>query len=667
MRTLLASLIAVGGLVAVVAGTPAAQSPPPAQAAPAAAKPYTTWTQYLGGAHSSQYTALDQINTSTVSRLKVLWTYPVGERQFVFNPIVVDGVMYVLAKSNALVALDAATGKELWEHPNTGAVGARGLNYWQSPDGRDRRLFYLNAGMLTSIDARTGATVESFGEMGKIDLRPALGRGLDTVRPLQTSNPGRVYDDLIILSLPAQGAGHESTPGDVQAYDVRTGTLRWVFHSVPRPGEFGADTWPEGRTLTAGGVHNWSELTVDEENGIVFVPFGTARYDFFGGDREGSNLFANSLVALDAKSGTRLWHYQTIHHDLWDWDLPQAPKLLTIQQNGRPVQVVAQATKHGFLFVFERRTGTPIWPIEERRVPASDLPGEKAWATQPFPTKPAPFARQSLSEKDVNPWLPAAEQEEIRAELRSMRNEGLFTPPSLQSTLQMPGHNGGANWGSSAVDPVRGEFYVVTKESPTSLKAIPGDPSAPRGGGAGRAGAAGVGALGAGPAGAGAPPPAAPETSGRFRIPIDFMLSSMNLSKIGPPWSTITAYDLNTGNIKWQVPNGTVAGLPEIPQWKGNTGAHWPRGGPLVTAGGLLFVGTGSDRKFRAYDRDNGKVVWETDVEATPDGVPASFDIDGRQIIVVPVAGGAGSNAVRINGVARPAGPGGYIAYALAP
>ena len=337
-------------------------------ASTAGAQPYTTWRTYGGAADSSQYSALTQINKSNVSQLTVAWTFPTGERSFSFNPIVIDRTMYVTARDNEIVALDAATGKELWSHPNERAVSARGMNYWQSADGKDRRLLYLSAGFLTAIDAQTGKSIDSFGANGRVDLRDALkADGWDTtdVRPLTTSNPGRVFENLIIVSLPAQGAGYKSTPGDVTAWNVVTGKLEWIFHSIPHPGEFGYDTWPKDAYKTAGGVHNWSELTVDEKNGIAFIPFGTARYDFYGGNRPGNNLFGNSLVALDARTGKRLWHQQLVHHDLWDYDLPQAPKLLTIHKDGRDIEVVAQATKFGFLFVFDRHTGEPIWPIEE--------------------------------------------------------------------------------------------------------------------------------------------------------------------------------------------------------------------------------------------------------------------------------------------------------------
>jgi len=620
------------------------------------AKPYTTWTAYQGGAHSSQYTALDQITKSNVAQLEVAWTYQINGN-VTFNPVIVDEVMYVQGTGNSIVALEAATGKEIWSHANQGAIGARGLNYWESPDRSDRRLLYLNAGMLTALNAKTGDLIPTFGDNGKVDLRDALWR--QARNPLQTSNPGRIFENLIIMSLPAQGAGYDATPADVQAYDVRTGKVAWVFHSIPHPGEFGYDTWPEGAFRTAGGVHNWSEFTIDEQRGIAFIPFGTARFDFYGGNRKGANLFANSLVALDARTGKRLWHYQLVHHDLWDYDLPQAPKLLTLRQNGRNVDVVAQATKFGFIYVFDRMSGKPIFPIEERAVPQSDVPGEFSWPTQPFPTKPAPFARQTFTEKDINPYLPEAEKERLRERLRNSRNEGLFTPPSLEGSIQLPGHNGGANWGSSAVDPIRGEFYVVAKNMPTLMRLILSNEEPTAGG-----------ALGGGPA---VPiitsdqkakllaeaKAAAGKGQVRYTSPYDFMQSPTNgMTALGPPWSEITAYDLNSGEIKWRIPDGGVT-APAEAGLKPDTGAHMPRGGPLVTAGGLLFVATASDRTVRAYDRDSGKVLWSKDLPTGSEGVPASYEAGGRQFIVFPVAAGQGLFPARFGGPAPQRGGGG--------
>src|SRR5438094_5044015 len=428
------------------------------------AKPYTTWTGYGGGGHSSQYSALDQINKSNVSRLEVAWTFPVTG-SVIFNPLVVEDMMFLQASVNTLAAVDAATGKEIWRRQMQGPIGARGMNYWESPDRSDRRLLLIAGGYLTAINAQSGDAIAPFGDNGRAALRIALHR--QAAEPLNTGNPGRIFENTMIVSLPAQGVSYDATPADVQAYDVRTGRIQWVFHSIPHPGEFGYDTWPPEAYTNSGGVHNWSESTVDEQRGIAFISFGSPRFDFYGGDRPGTNLFGNSLVALDARTGKRIWHYQLVHHDLWDYDLPQAPKLLTIRQSGRNVDVVAQATKHGFLFVFERETGRPIWPIEERPVPQSDVPGEHASPTQPFPTRPAPFARQAFAEKDLNPYLPAAEREALVQRVKSLRNDGLFTPPSFEGSISMPGHNGGANFATSAVDPTRGEMYVVAKALPT--------------------------------------------------------------------------------------------------------------------------------------------------------------------------------------------------------
>ncbi|MGD8809156.1 MAG: PQQ-binding-like beta-propeller repeat protein, partial [Gammaproteobacteria bacterium] len=418
---------------------------------------YETWDQYLGGHESSQYSSLDQINRRNVERLDVAWTYSTGERgSYLFNPIVVDGVMYVLAHGATIVALDARTGEELWRHENEGRVGTRGINHWESRDGAQKRLLYLNNGMLTAIDADTGRTITSFGTDGFVDLRIGLGEDFSEVRALQTNNPGRIFEDTIIMSLPAGGASYESSPADIHAYNVVTGELEWIFHTVPRPGEFGAGTWPDDADASYGGVHNWSESTVDTERGIVFIPTGTARYDFYGANRHGANLFGNSLVALDARTGERLWHFQTLHHDLWDYDLPTAPKLLTVRHEGREIPAVAQVSKQGFLFVFNRETGEPLWPIEERPVPQSTAPGEQSWPTQPFPTKPPPFARQGFTADDINPYLPAEDRARLQEMVETYDLRGIYTPPSLQGTIMLPGHNGGANWGGTAVDPDNG-------------------------------------------------------------------------------------------------------------------------------------------------------------------------------------------------------------------
>lgn len=616
---------------------------------PAAERSFATWSQYLGGADSSQYSSLKQINKSNVKELEVAWTYETGPGTYTFNPVVVDGVMYVLAQSNSVVALDAATGKQLWAHPNMGAVGARGMNYWENKDRSDRRLFFINAGFLTAIDARTGQTINSFGDNGRTDLRIGLDR--DPGRALQTSNPGRIFENLIITPLPAGNATYDSTPADIHAYDVVTGKLVWTFHVVPHPGEFGYDTWPPDAWKTVGGVHNWNEMTVDEKRGIAYFPLGTARYDFYGGNRKGDDLFGNSLLALDARTGKRLWHFQLVHHDLWDYDLPVAPKLLTVKHNGKNVDAVAQATKFGFLFVFDRVTGEPLWPIEERPVPQSDVPGEFSSPTQPFPTKPPPFARQSFTEKDINPLATEAEQAAIREVLMNSRNEGLFTPPSFRGSISAPGHNGGANWGMVAVNPAKGFLYVITKEHPTIDKLVlPGQGRAGRGGEQG------------------APPPAAPPAAQadgftRYTSPVNFITQSRGLSAMGPPWSNLTAYDLNSGTIRWQVPNGGVLALEK--EGHNGTGARAPRGGPVVTAGGLIFAATASDHKVRAYDEDTGKVLWEYELPTGSDGVPAVYEVGGREYIAFCVAAGDGLNLGARRETPSVPPPNAYVVFAL--
>ena len=442
------------------------------------------------------------------------------------------------------------------------------------------------------------------------------------------------------MPLPAGGASYDATPADIHAYDVRTGKLAWAFHAIPHPGEFGYDTWPPDAWKTAGGVHNWNEMTVDEKRGIAYIPLGTARYDFYGANRKGNDLFGNSLLALDARTGKRLWHFQMVHHDLWDYDLPAAPKLLTVKHDGKNVDVVAQPTKFGFLFVFDRVTGEPLWPIEERPVPQSDVPGE--WSSRPRSLS-RPSRRRSRGSPSPRRTSIRTRRKRSKATIRELlknsRNEGLFTPPSLRGSISAPGHNGGANWGRVAVDPTKGILYIVSRENPTLDKLeLPGQGRGGRGGDEGRA-------LPAAPVRS-PPPPPVDDSFIHYNSPINFMTQSNGLSAMGPPWSNLTAYDLNTGTIKWQVPNGGVLGLEQ--QGHNDTGAHNPRGGPVVTAGGLIFAATASDRKVRAYDEDTGKVLWEKDLPTGSDGIPAVYEVGGREYIAFCVAGGNGYLAQRV-------------------
>ena len=607
-------------------------SPRSASALPREAFDYAGWDQYLGGPESAQYSALDQIDKGNVGQLQVAWEYDAGTGAAPqFNPIVVNGMMYVQRGDAGIAALDPATGREIWKSEAKGRISTRGINYWQSADGSDRRLVFLNDGLLRAIDARTGKYIPGFS----VDLRDALPEGhAPTPRPLMTSNPGRIYQDTFIVALPA-GSGYASHPADIQAYDIRTGALKWTFNVVPRVGEFGSETWPEKDRELFGGVHNWSEFTVDPELGIVFVPTGTARGDFYGGNRPGDNLFANSILALDAHTGKRLWHFQLVHHDLWDFDLPNAPKLMTITKDGKKIPVVIVAAKHGFVFVFDRRTGEPVWPIEERPVPQSDVPGEHTSPTQPFPTWPEPFSRMSISEADINPYLTPEDHEKVRQILRESRNEGLFTPPSLRGSISIPGHNGGTSWGNTAVDPARQRFFVVSRETPVLIKLVPPKADDKT-----------------------VIPNRGPQDLA-YGAPYDFLRQSNGMVAIKPPFSFLTAYDMNTGNILWRIPDGTSWGLRE--QGVGDVGSQAPRGGPVATRTGLLFIGTAGDRMFRARDADTGKVLWEHQLDAATEGVPAVYQVNGRQFVTIPV-GGEGLHPQA--GAPKP-GPNRYVTFAL--
>jgi quinoprotein glucose dehydrogenase len=592
----------------------------------APAQQYNTWRDYGGSADSAQYSGLSQINRSNVSRLKVAWTYPIGDdNHYSFNPIVVDERMYVLAKNRAIVALDAASGREIWTHPaepGTTIITDRGINYWESRDRSDRRLLYASNHFLRALDARTGQTIRSFGKDGAVDLKQGLDRDPATIRLVQSTTPGRVFENLLILGS-ATNQGYGSAPGDIRAFDVRTGALVWTFHTIPRPGEFGYDTWPKDAWKRVGGANVWGELSLDEKRAIVYAPTASAKYNFYGADRRGADLFADCLLALDARTGKRLWHFQTVHHDIWDYDDATAPKLVTVRHQGRTVDAVAQVTKQGFVWVFDRVTGEPLWPSEERPVPRSDLPDEETWPTQPFPSKPPPFARQKFTVDDLSPYLTAEDRARFRDEILSARNDGLYTPPSRRGTIEMPGNNGGANWGGAAADPAHGDLFVVSKDLPSLLRLTSG----------------------------------AEADQDRYYSGFGFMIAGDGLSAIAPPWSSLTAYDLNAGTIRWRVPLGEVKELAA----KGirNTGSHFPKVGPVVTAGGLIFAGT-RDGKARALDRATGAQLWEYQLDAALEGMPAVYQVGGRQYVVFCAAAQSGltpGTQVKIRGT--------YVAFAL--
>jgi quinoprotein glucose dehydrogenase len=676
---------------------------------PQSSAPYTTWKEYGGSADDAQYSALSQINRTNVKQLKQVWFYGTSNNGFRFgsNPIIVDDVMYVVGKENSVTALDASTGKELWVHTieKGGNFSHRGIVYWENKDRSDRRLLYINNNHLCAIDARTGNTIASFGSEGSTDLRVGLGRPPESIRQIGSGTPGKIFGDLILLGS-ATGEDYESPPGDLRAYNVITGKMAWIFHTVPHPGERGYNTWPPNAWKYIGGVNTWGEFSIDEKRGIAYFPTGSPTYDFYGADRNGANLFSDCILALDARTGRYLWHFQTTHHDLWDYDLEAGPKLLTVQHDGKAVDVVAEAGKNGYVYVLDRVTGKPIWPIIEKPVPKSDMPRQIAWPTQPIPTVIPPFARQKFSPDEVDQYIAnPQEREAIRAQVAAARSQGLYTPPSTKPTMEIPGNNGGANWGSTAIDPKNGTFFVLSKDAPSLLELAPRPPKRQMSGSPetqgkiayvqscqtchlenmqgqppaipsliGKMENGGEEALRTAVKGGMAPMPAIPDLSStdienliaylrhpeEAHVPPDvlarlnapravtpklapdgtrywtgygYMNSTDGLPAIGPPWSTLTAYDLNTGKIKWQIPYG---GVPRL-QKKGitDTGSYWPRGGVVVTGGGLIFGGSKSDSTMRAYDEETGKVLWEVKLPGGPEGIPAVYEVAGREYLVI--------------------------------
>ena len=739
----------------------------------AAEQNHKTWADYGGGPDSSHFVDLDQINKSNVDQLQIAWIYPTGDnRSYLFNPIIVDNVMYVLAKNSSLVALDAATGKEVWIRANLPGLTTRGIAYWESKDRKDRRLIFAINNYLEEIDAGTGKSILTFGKQGLVNLREGLGRDPRTISRIQSDTPGRVFENLVILGS-STGEAYLSPPGDLRAYNVITGKIVWTFHTVPHPGEFGYDTWSKDSWKYSGGTNTWGEITLDEKRGIVYFPTGSPTYDYYGADRVGNNLFANCLLALDVHTGKRLWHFQMVHHDLWDYDSTAAPQLLTVQHDGKMVDVVAESSKQGFLYVFNRETGEPVWPIEERAVAKSNMPGEQASPTQPFPTAPPAFARQSITPSDVNPYLLTPEERASwKDRIASMRNEGIFTPPGLTETISMPGARGGSNWGSGAANPAKGLLYLNTQDWPTIYKLSLEDPLSGRRGsggsrearvyserceachgkrgvrlGAGPPPLAGIGqrlslesfALtvhsgrgempafadldeptvkrlfqylsslkGPGPVGGGGesraqtadhvtdgpvvasggapgglkispgngahysplggPPYPAGTQTPKVRYYTDWGLYPDQPFVVGPPWSSVVAYDLNSGTIKWKVPLGQDA--EAAAQGAHDTGAFMAEHhGMIVTSTGLIFIAA-SDGKIRALDEETGRTLWTAILPAGSEGIPAMYQVGERQYLVISAssnihAGGGHAGRGGATPTLRTDLPKGYVAFAL--
>ncbi len=679
---------------------------------------YESWEITGGNKEGIRYSGLNEIDTVNVQYLQPAWVFNTGDAdtakfsQIQCNPIIIDSVMYVTSPTLKLFALHAATGKKIWEfnpdslHKNKSwwhfiVVNNRGVTYWS--DGKDdKRIFFVTGSILNCINAKTGELISSFGNGGIKDLHDDLGRTVIDRLVIATS-PGIIYQDLYILGSRVD-EGPAAAPGHIRAFDVRTGKLRWIFHTIPQPGEFGHDTWEDPEAYKhIGGANSWSGFALDEKRGILFAPTGSASFDFYGGKRRGQNLFANCLLALDAGTGIRKWHFQFIHHDLWDYDTPTPPALVTIKKDGKKIDAVAQTTKHGMVWLFERENGNPVYPITEIRVDTvSELKNEKVWPTQPMPTFIKPFVRQSFSENDLNPFLPDSSFNKIKKDLAGYRFGKMFIPPGKQTSVVFPGFDGGAEWGGPTFDPETGILYVNANEMGWLLTIRDIKPEPPKIENFGQAGkriyethcaschatdrkgsgnnpgliniqskinAKGILEL----LNTGrrmmpsfnhisieekeavisyildqkkeqqkkfnrSPQPADTflnlpyATTGYFKF-----LSPEGYPAISPPWGTLTAIDLNSGEHVWKTPLGEYSELKEkgIPA----TGTE-NYGGSVVTSGGLLFIAAARDGKLRAYNKKNGNLLWEYDLPSPGFATPSVYSANGKQFIVIACGGG---------------------------
>jgi quinoprotein glucose dehydrogenase len=680
-------------------------------AAAGAAPAGRNWPVYLGDDARSHFSTLTEIRPENVTRLKVAWTFNCGDgradnrSQIQCNPLVINGVLYGTTPGLKLIALDAATGQLKWRFDpasfgERGSVGVnRGVVYWENK--ADRRILYTAGAWLYAIDAVTGKPVATFADKGRFDVHTGLGRDTKGLH-IDVSTPGAVFGNLLILgSRVGEGPG-PTAPGHIRAIDIPTGKIAWVFHTIPYPGEFGYDTWPPEAWKHIGAANCWTGIAVDHKRGLVLIPTGSPAFDFWGGNRLGAGLFGNCLLALDATTGTRRWHFQVVHHDIWDRDLPAPPNLLTVTRNGRKIDAVAQVTKSGHVFVFNRDTGEPLFPVVETPVPPSDLQGEATSPTQPIPLKPEPFSRQWFTENDATGISPEAKAF-VLDKLRKIRPHQPFLPPSKEGTIIFPGFDGGAEWGGAGVDPRRGILYVNGNEMPwiqTMVESKRGAGGALSSGeqiynqicavchGINRQGdpqrpspplidiekkfkredVRSLISLGKGnmPSFAflndaqmqstvaflfGDAVPAEPATTRTGTAEEGNALGMVPYSHTGynrffdqngypavkPPWGTLNAIDLNTGDYLWRVPLGefpelTRRGIPP-------TGTE-NYGGPLVTTSGLIFIAASKDEKFRAFDRKLGQTLWETTLPAGGYATPCTYEAGGRQFVVIACGGG---------------------------
>jgi quinoprotein glucose dehydrogenase len=674
------------------------------------------WPAYGGNPEGTRYSSLTQIDRTNVVRLQVAWQFTPADSapsgRFQAQPIVVNGILYSVTPASGVVALDGATGKLKWSWNSGARTSVRGLTYWT--DGKEQRLLAAFGRYIYAVDALTGKPFNDFGRRGRIDLHYDLDRD-PKKQSVSLTTPGVIYKNLYIVG----GRTSEGLPasfGDIRAYDVRTGKLRWTFHTIPRPGEYGYGTWPKNAWTYTGAANNWAGMAVDATRGIVYVPTGSAAADFYGANRVGDDLFANTLLALDVATGKRIWHFQGVKHDIWDRDFPSPPTLVTVTHDGRRIDAVAQTTKQGFVFLFDRANGTPLFPIEYRRVPRSTVEGEVAARTQPFSLKPAPYARQRLIEDMLTTRTTEAHQWALE-QFKTFRSDGLFVPLMVgKETIVFPGFDGGAEWGGSAVDPNTGVLYVNANDiawtsrmrrAPAAAAAAanlgpltylnqcaachgekmagsPGFPSLINI--AKRRTPAQVAAIiqnGSGrmPGYRSLPPRTLAQLvqyimSGKVKGATPAPPSPMHMKynftgyhkwydpdgypAVAPPWGTLNAIDLNSGEYVWKIPLGEY---PELAaQGMKDTGTE-NYGGPIVTAGGLVFIGaTNYDRKFRAFDKDTGKLLWEAEMVNSGNATPITYEVNGKQFVVIAAFGGYGARS----GAAGSAPSGGaFVAFAL--
>jgi glucose dehydrogenase len=584
---------------------------------------------------STRYSPLTQINPSNVQQLVRAWTYHMGQstpqpRSALQSglsrshggrggltseaiPIVINGVMY-LSTPNAVVALDPVTGQELWSYPLQGASpSTRGVAYWPGDKLHAARvLFGTTDGRLIALDARTGKPIPGFGKEGVVNMKAGVMNEFPDA-PYGLNSPPIIYNNLVITGAAVQESPSLGASGDTRAWDVRSGKLVWRFHSVPQPGELGNETWEDNSWKSRSGTNVWGFMTIDPQLGLLYMPFGQPTYDYYGGDRKGANLFGDSIVAVDANTGKLKWYFQTVHHDLWDYDLSAAPVLFTITKDGEKIPALAEISKTGFLYILDRRTGKPVFGMQERPVPASDVPGEQSWPTQPFPLKPPPLARNSFDKSEITTIT--EQQHKFCADLFTqngsgeMINKGPFTPYGSQMTVVFPGTLGGGNWNPMSFNPQLGLLFVNTQDLAGIGKMVRNEPGA-------RTSYSRTSPLG---------------PVGRFWNP-DTHIPCQN-----PPWGRLIAVNVNTGDIDWQVPLGFIESLPED---KRNTGAP-NLGGSLATESGLIFIGATIDSRFRAFDAKTGKQLWETKLEAGAHSAPITYmGKDGRQYVVITATGG---------------------------